>query len=162
MQAYGVDLALTYYCLAVRRLDYVCRCTVEPEKNPGLLEYRRLRGIYVLAGILLLHKLAARKRNDTPLAILDREHEASAKAVVAEIAGTRRPLDDARRLKISDRIAILLGPLQHRRNSVRRIADQKIVLNLCAEVALYQIVAGDLRLTHLAKASVVELRKLRH
>ena len=162
VKPYRVDLTLAHDRLAMRRLCDMGRRPVEGEQHLRLLEDRRLGRIHVLAGILLLHELAPRERHHPALTILDRKHQPAAEPVVAEVARTRRTLDDARRLKFLRRIAILLGPLEDRRHPVRRVAYQEIVLNLRAKVALYEVVARNLRLAHLAEAPVVELRQLRH
>ena len=78
--------------------------------------------------------------------------------MVAEVAGTRRPLDDAGGLQFFGRIAVLLRPLEDVRDAVRRVADEIVRLNLLAEIALLQVLARKLALLRLLETTAVELR----
>jgi len=162
MEANAVDLPFADYHLAVGVLSDRAARAVEPEEDVGLLEDRRLRGIHVLAGVLLLDKLPPRERDDPALLVAHGKHKPPAEAVVAAVARPVRRLDDACGLELFRRVLVLLGPAQDVRDAVRRVADPPVLRDGAGEGAALKVFPRGLALLRLKEAAAVERGELGH
>ena len=163
VQTNRVDLSLADDDLAVRGLGDVRGGAVKTKEDVRLLEDGCLGRVDVFARVLLLHELPSRKRHDASLTVFHREHQPSAEAVVAPVAGSPvRRLDYARIGEFLRRKAVFLRPREDGGDAHRRIADEEVVLNLLVQFALLEIRPRRSRLLHLLETAVVELGEFGH
>ena len=155
-----VDLPFAHDRLAARGLDDARRGVGEGEQHVRLLEEDRLGRIDVLRLLLVVREDAPRKRDRAVLAVRDREHEASAEAVVPGAALELRRQQHAGGDEILVGEAVLLRPRAHGVRGERRVADLELGDDRVRQRAAREVDARRLGLLRLLEATAEEIGKL--